>query len=150
MKTKAEKRRRESLHMRTEDLGREVQINKLNTYNNSVFPIKESLSGEEYAFILNSIKMSTAEDFIHHDHISNYTYCVRVNRDGENKGRFAFGNKTKPIMFKEICQPVFEALSIKHTEKNGFNYYGIGWDVQENIIKIYELSKDFSSIFCIE
>jgi len=126
------------------------QINKLRAYNKEVFPIQASLSKEEWDFILNSIDISSDEDFINYQHVSNYTYCIKLNDSRANKGRFAFGNKVNPKLFKEICEPVFNSASIDIKPKDGFNYYGIGWDINEKIIKTYELSEDFKSIFCIE
>ena len=43
---------------------KEEQINKLEIYNKEVFPIQASLSKEEWDFIINSIQISSQEDFI--------------------------------------------------------------------------------------
>jgi hypothetical protein len=127
-----------------------AQIEKLESYDKNVFPINKSLSKVELDFILNSIKISTPKDFSINQHISNYTYCIKIKDNEVNKGRFAFGSKTKPQKFKELCAPMLEMFSINHKPREGFNYYGIGWDIKENIFKIYELSKDSSAIFCEE
>ena len=44
------------------------QIKKLSLYQMGFFPIRDSLTSEEYSFIIKSIEMSTLADFETHNH----------------------------------------------------------------------------------
>lgn len=126
-------------------------LNKLSNYNFHFFQLNKHLFPEEISFIELAAKNITLKDFYSRQHISAYTFCPQILDSGQvNYGRFAFGKKTEDKNYKNITFELFDFLKIKITTAKNFFIYGVGWDYENNLIKLYQLSHDYKKIDCKE
>lgn len=125
---------------------------KLQTFDKHFFNLGSNLSIEENLFIHKCINNIKEEDIFINEHISVYTFCPSINDIGViNYGRFAFGKKSKDKIFHNLVEELFYFLKIVvYEKKEDFFYYGVGWDYNNNLIKLYQLSSDYSKIYCEE
>lgn len=125
---------------------------KLDLYNKHFFNLNLNLSIEENLFINKCISNIDDKDIFINEHISAYTFCPSVDKSGLiNYGRFAFGKKTKDKYFYSLVEELFNFLNINiYNSKDNFFYYGVGWDYLNNLIKFYQLSSDYTNIYCEE
>ncbi len=123
---------------------------KFYTFQKEIFPIIDSVSELEYSFIIETLSLINYDDIYKNEHLSSYSYVISVCGKFVNSSRFIFGTKTNPNLFEKSAQKMLESLNIEESKPEGFQWYGIGWDIENDEIKIYFLKKDFSEIFCKE
>ncbi|MGA0119857.1 MAG: hypothetical protein ACO3HJ_00215 [Methylophilaceae bacterium] len=119
-------------------------------YQKNIFSILSNVSGSEYSFITESLNNITEEDITNNQHLSSYSFVISVENGVINGSRFIVGTKTDPNLFQKNATKMLKSLNIKESKPDGFQWYGVGWDIKNDEIKIYFLSKDFSQIFCKE
>ena len=78
-------------------------------------------------------------------HFSYYTYSHRVKGESVNSSRLAYGSVSHPDQALLAAQPVIKKRGIQLpaglAEENPF--YGLGWDVQEGLFKVYFRTLDW-------
>lgn len=119
-------------------------------YQKNMYPIFSNISGPEYSFIKETLDNITEKDINENEHLSCYSFVVSVEGQKINPSRFIFGTKTNPNLFQKNAEKMLKSLNIFTKAPSGFNWYGIGWDIKNDEIKIYFLKKDLSEIFCEE
>lgn len=126
--------------------------NKFYKYQKNIFSLISSVSQQEYEFILNTISSITKEDIEENAHISAYSFPITINKNSNkiNSSRITVGTKTNFKVFRKNALSMLNSLNISEVAPRGFNWYGIGWDIENDEIKIYFLKKDFSEIKCKE
>ena len=131
----------------------EQQLKCLLVYDEEVYPIRREISKPELDFIYNYIKMSSLKDNAEDTHISPYTYSMKISKlsRGINSSRFAFGTKTKNN-HKEVennIKQLAKKIGITDLSKESNDlWYGVGWDLEDNIIKFYTISRDKKIFIC--
>ena len=131
----------------------EQQLKCLLVYDEEVYPIRREISKPELDFIYNYIKMSSLKDNAEDTHISPYTYSMKISKlsGGINSSRFAFGTKTKNN-HKEIennIKQLAKKIGITDLSKESNDlWYGVGWDLEDNITKFYTISRDKKIFIC--
>ena len=123
---------------------------KFYKYQKNIFSIYSHLSNEEYSFLIKTLNDISDDDINKDKHLSSYSFVISIENDKINTSRFIVGTKTKPENFKKNSIKMLKSLNISEKSPIGFQWYGIGWDINSNIIKIYFLKKDFSEIVCKE
>ena len=123
---------------------------KFYEYQKNIFSIYSHLSNEEYDFVIKTLNDISDDDIHKNEHLSSYSFVISIENDKINASRFIVGTKTKPENFKKNSVKMLKSLNISEKSPIGFQWYGIGWDINNNIIKIYFLKKDFSEIICKE
>jgi len=123
---------------------------KFYKYQKNIFSIYSHLSNEEYSFLIKTLNDICDDDINKNKHLSSYSFVISIENDKINTSRFIVGTKTKPENFKKNSIKMLKSLNISEKSPIGFQWYGIGWDINNNIIKIYFLKKDFSEIICKE
>lgn len=123
---------------------------KFYTFQKEIFPIIDSVSELEYKFIIETLSLISYDDIYENEHLSSYSYAISVCGESINPSRFIFGTKTNPNLFEKNAKKMLKSLNIEESKPDGFQWYGIGWDIKNDEIKIYFLKKDFSEIFCKE
>tara|TARA_E500000178_G_C17022259_1_gene756198 strand:+ start:1650 stop:2246 length:597 start_codon:yes stop_codon:yes gene_type:complete len=119
-------------------------------YQKNMYPILSKISRLEYNFILESLGNITEEDICNNEHLSSYSFVVSIEGEESNASRFIVGTKTNPNLFQKNAEKMLKSLNIFPKSPVGFDWYGVGWDVKNDEIKIYFLKKDLSEIFCEE
>tara|TARA_E500000318_G_scaffold106533_1_gene114641 strand:- start:623 stop:1222 length:600 start_codon:yes stop_codon:yes gene_type:complete len=123
---------------------------KFYKYQKNIFSIYSHLSNQEYSFLIKTLNDISDDDINKDKHLSSYSFVISIENDKINTSRFIVGTKTKPENFKKNSIKMLKSLNISEKSPIGFQWYGIGWDINSNIIKIYFLKKDFSEIVCKE
>lgn len=126
--------------------------NKFYKYQKNIFSIISSVSDQEYEFILNTLSLITKKDLEKKAHISAYSFPIIIHKNSNkiNPSRITVGTKTNFRVFGRNASLMLNSLNISETAPKGFEWYGIGWDIENDEIKIYFLKKDFSEIKCKE
>ena len=123
---------------------------KFYKYQKNIFSIYSYLSDEEYNFVIKTLNDISDDDIRKNKHLSSYSFVISIENNEINTSRFIVGTKTKPENFKKNSIRMLKSLNISEKSPIRFQWYGIGWDINNNIIKIYFLKKDFSEIICKE
>ena len=126
------------------------QLRGLLVYHEEVYPILDKISQVEIEFIYNYIKNSSVEDIKKDNHVSPYTYCINVKKiDGKiNSSRFAFGTKTNHKELEKNIKDLAQEININLPDKKHHLWYGVGWDLEDKLIKFYTISKDSKTMTC--
>lgn len=126
------------------------QLRGLLVYHTEVYPILDKISQQEIEFIYSYIQNSSVEDIKINSHISPYTYCINIKKiDGQiNSSRFAFGTKTKHKEFEKNIIDLAQKINIELPDKKDDLWYGVGWDLEDKLIKFYTISKDSKTMTC--
>jgi len=127
------------------------QLKALLVYNYEVFPILDTISKPETEFIYSYIKNSSDKERDENMHISPYTYCISIRKiDGKiNSSRFAFGTKKNHVELEKNIKSLSKDIGITDLpNKKDDVWYGVGWDLEDKIIKFYTISKDNKTINC--
>jgi len=126
--------------------------NKFYKYQKNIFSLISSVSEQEYEFILNTISSIAKEDIEENAHVSAYSFPITINKNSSkiNSSRITVGTKTDFKVFRKKALSMLSSLNISEVAPRGFNWYGVGWDIENDEIKIYFLKKDFSEIECKE
>jgi hypothetical protein len=109
-----------------------------------------NISRSEYNFILESLSNITEEDICDNEHLSSYSFVVSIEGEEINASRFIVGTKTNTDLFEKNALNMLNDLNIYPKKPDGFKWYGVGWDVKNNQIKIYFLKNNLSQIYCKE
>ena len=109
---------------------------KFYTFQKEIFPIIDSVSELEYSFIIETLSLINYDDIYKNEHLSSYSYVISVCGKFVNSSRFIFGTKTNPNLFEKSDQKMLESLNIEESKPEGFQWYGIGWDIENDEIKI--------------
>ena len=123
---------------------------KFYIFQKEVCLIIDLVSQQEYDFIVKTLSLISEDDIRENRHLSSYSYPISICDKSVNCSRFIFGTKTNPNLFQKNAQKMLKSLNIRESKPDGFQWYGIGWDIENDEIKIYFLKKDFSQIFCKE
>lgn len=126
------------------------QLRGLLVYHEEVYPILDKISQPEIEFIYSYIQNSSLEDRKNNNHVSPYTYCINIKKiEGNiNSSRFAFGTKTKHKELEKDIKELAKEINIDLPNKKNDLWYGVGWDLEEKIIKLYTISKDNKAMIC--
>ena len=127
------------------------QLRGLLVYHSEVYPILDKISEPEIEFIYSYIKISSKKERDENMHISPYTYCISIEKiNGNiNSSRFAFGTKKNHDELEDNIKKLAKNIGLDNLpDKNGNLWYGVGWDLEENIIKFYTISKDNKTMIC--
>lgn len=119
-------------------------------YQKNIYSILSNVNSLEYRFITESLNNITEGDICENEHLSCYSFIISVKNKAINTSRFIVGTKTNPDLFRKNALKMLNSLNIRPKAPNGFKWYGVGWDIENDQIKIYFLKKDFSQIFCKE
>ena len=121
-----------------------------NTYIKDIYPLQKNISVHEKDFIEKSLHKITDEDIKTNEHISPYSYscCINKTKNKTNFSRFNIGNKSNQDEFGRDVQKLLNKLEIKLEKPEMYNWYGIGWDLEENIFKVSFLHKNNNKILC--
>ena len=118
-------------------------------YNEKYYPLSKKLTKEENKLIEKWINKMEKEDVIKNKHISPITFGVTLHKDGHiNKSRFGIGTKTKYDEFKKDTLELLKPFDVEKFLPKNYNYYGIAWDIEDNLLKVYGLNKDNTKILC--
>ena len=123
---------------------------KFYVFQKEICPIIDLVTEDEYDFINKTVCHISEDDIYNHKHLSTYSYPISICEGSTNFTRFIFGTKTNHNLFQKNAEKMLESLNIEESNPDGFQWYGIGWDIENDEIKIYFLSEDFSQIFCKE
>lgn len=123
---------------------------KFYIFQKEICPIIDLINEKEYDFIIKTLSSISEDDIYKNEHLSSYSYPISISGKSVNSSRFIFGTKTNPNLFQKNATKMLKSLNIQESSPDGFQWYGIGWDMENNEIKIYFLKKDFSQIFCKE
>ncbi len=129
----------------------EQQLKGLLIYDEEVYPIRTEISKPELDFIYNYIKMSSLKDQNEDTHISPYTYSMKISKlNGTiNSSRFAFGTKSNHKEIEKNIKQLVKKIGITDLSKESNDlWYGVGWDLEDNIIKFYTISRDKKTLGC--
>ena len=130
------------MSLRTKDL--------FDIYQKNVYSFSSNVSVSEYDFIVESLGNITEDDIWDDEHLSCYSFVVSIE-DGEiNPSRFIVGTKTNPDLFEKSALNMLNTLNICPKTPKEFKWYGVGWDIKNDQIKIYFLKNDLSQIHCKE
>ena len=126
--------------------------NKFYNYQKNIFSIISSVNDQEYEFILKTLSLITEKDLEEKAHISAYSFPIIIHKNSNkiNPSRITVGTKTNFVIFRKNAISMLNSLNISETAPEGFNWYGVGWDIENDEIKLYFLKKDFSEIKCKE
>jgi len=119
-------------------------------YQKNIYSILSNTNRLEYDFITETLSNITEEDILDNEHLSSYSFVISVEGEEINASRFIVGTKTNPELFEKNALNMLNSLSISPKAPNGFDWYGVGWDIKNDEIKIYFLKKDLSEIYCKE
>lgn len=118
-------------------------------YNKNIFPIKKHITKEEHQFIIRWMDKISINDVLNDPHISTVIISIIIHKNGKmNKSRLAIGTKTKHKAFKKEVLQLLKNMNIYHELPSNFKYYGIGWDIEDELLKLYGLNEDNSKIIC--
>lgn len=80
--------------------------------------------------------------------LSFFCYSQRVDGDKVNKSRMAYGSLVRPKTVYEYAKPVLKERSIKlpFEPDNNFTFGGLGWDIDENHLKVYYRFNEFDKL----
>jgi len=119
-------------------------------YNNHIYPFDTKISTEEQRYIYSVInRYDHRKEFENTYDISPYSFSITVEKDSDkvNLSRVNIGS-----VEKDIDVYVNRLLQYIHVDESlcaqGYKYYGVGWDLDDDIIKFYTLSKDKRKIEC--
>lgn len=119
-------------------------------YQKNIYSIISNVSDSEYLFVKETLNNITEKDIDENEHLSCYSFVVSIEGEEINASRFIVGTKTNPNLFQKNAEKMLKSLNIFPKSPVGFDWYGVGWDVKNDEIKIYFLKKDLSEIFCEE
>ena len=126
--------------------------NDFKLFCRSIYPMTKYITTDEKEFIIKWLQRFDDEDLDDENSISTQTIGVTIHKNGDiNQSRFAVGTLTKPEYFKNDCLKIMDKFKIDHSmipKNKEFNFYGIAWDIEEKILKVYLLSKDKKKIDC--
>ena len=120
------------------------------TYQKNIYSILSNTNRSEYDFVTETLGNITEEDIIHNEHLSSYSFIIAIEGSSINYSRFIVGTKTNPNLFQKNAEKMLKSLNISPKTPSGFDWYGVGWDIKNDEIKIYFLKKDLSQIHCKE
>ena len=119
-------------------------------YQKNIYSIFSNVSVLEYDYITESLGNITEDDICNDEHLSCYSFVISIE-DGEiNPSRFIVGTKTNSDLFEKNALNMLNNLNICPKTPNEFKWYGVGWDIKNDQIKIYFLKNDLSQIYCKE
>ena len=119
-------------------------------YNEKIYPFMKKISHDEQIFIEKTLNNMNTRDIRENKHISPYSFsfCIDKNKNKTNYSRFNIGNKSNQNIFKKDVKELLDKLEIRIDKPQAYNWYGIGWDLEENIIKIHMINKRNKKIIC--
>jgi len=124
-------------------------VGRFKFYNKNFYPLEKNITEHEKKFILNWMLKLDINDFKNERHISPFTISVVIFKNGKiNKSRFAIGTKTKFDLFKKETNELLSKMNIKIEPPKDYKYYGIAWDIEDELFKIYFLNNDNSKMIC--
>ncbi len=109
-----------------------------------------NISRSEYDFVTETLDNVTEKDIHDNEHLSCYSFVISAEGSSINASRFIVGTKTNPDLFKKNALKMLNSLNISPKAPSDFDWYGVGWDIENDEIKIYFLKKDLSQIHCKE
>lgn len=116
-------------------------------YNHYIYPLEDNITKQENDFIRKWIDKLEERDISKYDHISTYMIGFTIFKNGHiNKSRFGIGTLTKHNEFKNDCMKILKKYSLDLKAPKGFVWYGVAWDIEDKIIKIYFLNKEKTKI----
>lgn len=122
---------------------------KFEIYNKYFYPLSSKLSEDENNFIDKWIKKLEKDDIYNDKHISAFTFGITLHKNGHiNKSRYGIGTKTKFDEFKNDVIRLLKLYKVTKFLPSDYNYYGVAWDIEDKLIKVYGLNKDNSTIIC--
>jgi len=135
------------LQCKVENFHNHFQVNDFDNYNNNVFPLTKNITKQENDFIKKWINMLEENDLSKFDHISTYMIGYTIFKDGHiNKSRFGIGTLTKHQEFKNDCLNFLRKYNLEFKEPPGYLWYGLAWDIEDKILKVYLLNKKRTKI----
>lgn len=118
-------------------------------YNEIYYPFNKEITKEENKFIDKWINKMEKDDVIKNNHISPITIGFTLHKDGHiNKSRFGIGTKTKYDEFKKDTLKLLKPFNIEKFLPKNYNYYGVAWDIEDSLLKVYGLNKNNTKILC--
>ena len=90
------------------------------------------------------------DDIWDNEHLSCYSFAIDIKGEEINPSRFIVGTKTNSDLFEKSALNMLNTLNICPKTPNEFKWYGVGWDIKNDQIKIYFLKNDLSQIYCKE
>jgi len=124
-------------------------VGRFKFYNKYFYPLENNITEHEKRFILNWMLKLEYDDFENETHISPFTISIVIFKNGNiNKSRLAIGTKTKFDLFKKETNELLGKMNIKIEPPKDYKYYGIAWDIEDELFKIYFLSDDNSKMIC--
>lgn len=120
-----------------------------NFYNKHIFNLKKYITKNENTFINKWINNLERKDFSMNN-ISTYLTGVTIYTNGTvNYSRFAIGTLTKFYLFKTDCIDLMKKMHLNPINvPNNYMYYGVAWDIHDNLFKIYLLNNKRTNILC--
>tara|TARA_Y100000992_G_C21251869_1_gene486301 strand:- start:320 stop:1102 length:783 start_codon:yes stop_codon:yes gene_type:complete len=128
-------------------------VNDYLDYNKNVYSFESKITLFENDFILKWIKKLDHDDTYKYPYISTFTvgYTIHNNTNHVNKSRFGIGTITKNKEFKSDCINLFKKMNIDiNSIKSdyGYDWYGIAWDIEDALLKLYLLNNRKTEIIC--
>ena len=118
-------------------------------YNEIYYPFNKKITKEENKFIEKWINKQEKDDVIKNKHISAITIGFTLHKDGHiNKSRFGIGTKTKYDEFKKDTLELLKPFDVEKFLPKNYNYYGVAWDIEDSLLKVYGLNKNNTKILC--
>lgn len=119
-------------------------------YNKHVYPFDTKISTEEQRYIYSIINnYDYRKEFENTYDISPYSFSITVEKDLNkvNLSRVNIGS-----VEKDVDVYINRLLQYVHIDDTlcaqGYKYYGVGWDLDDGVIKFYTLSTDKCKIEC--
>lgn len=119
-------------------------------YNDKLYPFTSKITKYEEEYIISCIDMINDDDVNINKEISPYSFGVTIdnNFDKINYSRFNIGNKTNNKKYEKILTKLINNLDIKVRTPNNYKYYGVGWDLEDNILKIHFINNNNKKLLC--
>lgn len=119
-------------------------------YNDYVYPFHDRISTEERRYVNFIVKnYDRSREFKNTYNVSPYSFSMSIEKDSGNTNltRVNLGSVEKNI---EVCVTrLLRHVGIHDMIRApGYKYYGIGWDLEDGILKIYTLRYDKRKIQC--
>jgi len=119
-------------------------------YNKNVFPFHKKIGKEEQSYV-NAVvsKYDYRTEFKTNRDISPYSFSISIDKETNNVNLTRVNIGSVETDISHPMKRLTDHLKIKETIcAPEFKYYGVGWDLIDEIIKFYTLKNDKSTIEC--
>ena len=119
-----------------------------NWHSRTFYPFRRRLKAIEKVYLETCFGLAAAFEETSeggYEHFSYYTYSHRVKGDQANSSRMAYGSVLRPKEALAAARPVLamRGLTLPDGLEEGNEFYGLGWDLEEELFKVYFRTLDW-------